>query len=139
MHQLERLVFWSFRLRSKQCYYSLNSKTVFGYCKYYSFSAITFFLSSFHFSMQNKLINHFYRYGTGPYDAYVKAGYPSGPFHAIVWIQTFVLCFWIPMALIQNRYIFVVHCGQSIFSFDSIVYWLMFSNYLKIMMKFMIV
>ena len=33
---------------------TLNSKTVFGYWKNYSFCAITFFLSSFHFSVQNK-------------------------------------------------------------------------------------
>ena len=28
------------------------------------------------FSIKKKVLNHYYRYGTGPYDAYVKAGYP---------------------------------------------------------------
>ena len=30
------------------------------------------------FSMQKKLLNHFYMYGTKPYHSYVTAGYPSG-------------------------------------------------------------
>ena len=36
------------------------------------------------FSMQKKLLNHFYQYGTKPYLSYVSAGYPSGQFHVIV-------------------------------------------------------
>ena len=36
------------------------------------------------FSMQKKILQHFYKYGTGPYEAYVRAGFPSGSFHAII-------------------------------------------------------
>ena len=36
------------------------------------------------FSMQKKLLQHFYKFGTEPYEAYVKARYPRGSFHAIV-------------------------------------------------------
>ena len=36
------------------------------------------------FSLQKKLLHHFYTYGSEPYQHYMDANYPSGSFHAIV-------------------------------------------------------
>ena len=36
------------------------------------------------FSLQKKLLNHFYTYGPRPYQHYMDAKYPKGTYHAIV-------------------------------------------------------